>query len=635
MSVFRRWLHLAMVYHDFLSCARFGYNNDYARRFILGAVVTQVVIVSYGFVGRVAIWMATLISHLLGPLFLGAVEGIEIGGVKPYKLWLEVGVEPPRPPAYQRLLDGVCEWLLGHQQEASIMLGVFACLVMLRLLFRLPVRRMSYRLRGIRFEAVKAGSELLAGVKEPAFQPRIMQPGLFVNSFQGYGIRLGKFLVLPRHVYDACEGQVMMRGPKASYIIANAPIQSRVVRDLVYIPLAEKVFSDCGIPSANMARRLAKGALVTCIGEQGASSGIIRPLSIMGMLSYTGTTVPGMSGAAYIVNSTSRKVHGIHHGVVGENNVGTSCLIVAKELRALEGRLFGESPLGNEVDEQLAHKRGGYKAWAEDDLDEVVLDAWEVDDDDWAYDDDAMDYEEDVIWDQESDDDFWDSGPTRDYGESYRRKKKKRAVRRVKGLGHAADKPEIDISQRATVREVITEMGNTIKGLQHEVAQLKKKVSTLEAKVPDRQKLAQQVDKATSMVKVQPKVDKAVPATRTPVRNSPPVSRGVLCTECKKRFPDARSLVAHNASKHMKPESAIKEDAKKVVKTRKGRFLGNSPKNPGDERRDSSRLSPRSSQFRSILESQSKMSDCLSKLEKSFALLAQAMAGQSSGQRRN
>uniref|UniRef100_A0AAT9JQ69 C2H2-type domain-containing protein n=1 Tax=Reticulitermes aculabialis sobeli-like virus 1 TaxID=3133518 RepID=A0AAT9JQ69_9VIRU len=443
---------------------------------------------------------------------------------------------------------------------------------------------------------------------------------------------MGKFLVMPRHVYDACEGRVMMRGPKSSYIIANAPIQSRVVRDLVYIPLAEKVFSDCGIPSATMARRLAKGALVTCIGEQGASSGIIRPLSIMGMLSYTGSTVPGMSGAAYIVNSMSRKVHGIHHGVVGENNVGTSSLIVAKELKALEGRMFGESPLGNEVEEQLADRRGGYKAWAEDDLDEVVLDAWEADDDDWAYDDDAMDYEEDVVWSRESDEDFWDDGPEPRWESRKRRKPRKKAVRRVVGLGHAASRPEIEISgkvksqpapsappkepeNRPTVRQAFDE-------LEARVSKLEKCVSKLEARLPDRQEVAQKVDKAVSAVRTRPE----------PRR--PPGS--VTCMECKRRFPNVRALVAHNDQKHRaKGESALKEDSKKVVKTTKGRFLGNSPKNPGDEQRGSSKLSPRSSQFRSILESQSKMSDCLSRLEKSFDLLARAMAGPSLERRRN
>ncbi|APG75872.1 hypothetical protein 1 [Sanxia sobemo-like virus 5] len=626
-----------MVFGDLTSCIRMGYNHSFIRRFVVSAVATQLIIVSYGFVSRLAQWVVLVLSHLLGPLFLGAVEGIEVGGIKPYKLWLEVGVEPPRPPAYQRLVDGICEWILNHEQETSMMLGVFACLVMLRLLFKLPVRRMSYKLRGIRFESVKPGSELLAGVKEPAFQPRIMQPGLFVNSFQGYGIRLGKFLVMPRHVYDACEGQVMMRGPKSSYIIANAPIQSRVVRDLVYIPLAEKVFSDCGIPSATMARRLAKGALVTCIGEQGASSGIIRPLSIMGMLSYTGSTVPGMSGAAYIVNSMSRKVHGIHHGVVGENNVGTSSLIVAKELKALEGRMFGESPLGNEVEEQLADRRGGYKAWAEDDLDEVVLDAWEADDDDWAYDDDAMDYEEDVVWSRESEDeDFWDEGPTR-WESRKRRPRKKKAVRRVVGLGHAASRPEIEISGKVkhqsgpqaqskaspekaappekTVRQAFNE-------LEARVSKLEKRVSSLEARLPDRKEVAQKVDKAVSAVRTRPE----------PKR--PPGS--VVCMECKRRFPHVRALVAHNDEKHrVKGESALKEDSKKVVKTTRGRFLGNSPKNPGDGPRGSSKLSPRSSQFRSILESQSKMSDCLCRLEKSFDLLARAMAGPSSEPRRN
>lgn len=616
-----------MVFEDFTSCVQYGYNNVYIRRFVLAAMVTQFVCVSHGFLGRLAAWLWLLVCSLLGPLFLGVVDGFEVGGVNPYRLWLEVAVEPPRPTAFQQLCDAVCLWLVDHKHEASILLGVFAALVFLRLLFYLPVRQMSYRVRGIRYEAMKPGSELLAGVKEPAFQPRIMQPGLFVNSFQGYGIRVGKFLILPRHVYDACDGQVLMRGPKGSYIVSNAPIQSRVVRDMVYIPLAEKIFSDCGIPSATLAKRLAKGALVTCIGEQGASSGVIRPLSIMGMLSYTGSTLPGMSGAAYIVNSTSRKVQGVHHGVVGDNNVGTSGLIIARELKALEGRMFGESPLGNEVDEQLADRRGGYKAWAEEDLDEAVLDAWQVDDDDWAYDDDAMDYEEEVVWDRDSEDDFWDRDDY--YGESSRRrrKKKKKALRRVIGLGHGTSRPKIDVSgpvklEKDPPGETVREAFNR---LEKKVGDLEKRVKELEGRLPDRDKLAKKVDKAVSTVNTRDKRPAATSGTR-----------GLTCYECKRQFPSVKALVAHNDVKHrQKGESAVKDDFKKVVKTSKGRFLGRSPKNPGDEQRGSSKSFPRSTQYQSILESQLKTNEYLDRLGKSFELLAKAINGQSSEQPQN
>lgn len=57
----------------------------------------------------------------------------------------------------------------------------------------------------------------------------------------------------------------------------------------------------------------------------------------MGLLSYSGSTVPGMSGAAYIKN---KEVYGMHMGATCDENVGVAAVIIYRELREI---VLGES----------------------------------------------------------------------------------------------------------------------------------------------------------------------------------------------------------------------------------------------------------------------------------------------------
>lgn len=191
------------------------------------------------------------------------------------------------------------------------------------------------RFRGIQFESMQPGSEFVDG-EVPDFQVGIYNAGAFVDTFIGYGVRFRTILVVPTHVVRHAQ-MMVIEGKTGKIGISVAPVHSRVHSDLTYFPLTEVQWSKVGVSQARVPKKVLN-ALVSCTGRKGSTSGLLTRVEGLGIMKYAGSTVGGMSGAAYYSGQT---VHGIHTGSTGAFNVGVSSLLIEGEIKKL---VIGETP---------------------------------------------------------------------------------------------------------------------------------------------------------------------------------------------------------------------------------------------------------------------------------------------------
>nr|QVG74722.1 hypothetical protein [Virus sp.]UCD55923.1 MAG: hypothetical protein [Solemoviridae sp.] len=117
---------------------------------------------------------------------------------------------------------------------------------------------------------------------------------------------------------------------------------------------------------------------VECVGmKKQKSIGFIRKTDRVGLFSYSGSTVPGMSGAGYFYGNL---LVGIHDGAQGSVNVGFSAGAVVQEM----GMIF-EAEASEDMLNIDSHTREGFKkmGWTNADVDKFCSRLWK-DDDSWA-----------------------------------------------------------------------------------------------------------------------------------------------------------------------------------------------------------------------------------------------------------
>lgn len=187
------------------------------------------------------------------------------------------------------------------------------------------LRRVSYRVRGIQYEAMQAGSDFLSG-EVPKFQVKISLPGVFVNSHQGYGIRIGNWLVLPTHVLSGPE--IVLEGSRGRVVVATNYEPSKLHPDVAYIWMEDSKWTTLGTRTASSVP--ITSCHVRCTGQKGYSTGVVNKTNIVGVLRYSGSTVPGMSGAAYVAQD---RVVGMHTGASMDKNLGVSAALFVNELK--------------------------------------------------------------------------------------------------------------------------------------------------------------------------------------------------------------------------------------------------------------------------------------------------------------
>nr|UGO57344.1 MAG: hypothetical protein 2 [Riboviria sp.] len=187
------------------------------------------------------------------------------------------------------------------------------------------VRKVVFRAQGIQFEAMRPGSTFVAG-PVPRYQVRILKPGMIMHDHIGYGLRIGQnYMVAPTHVIAGL-GEILLEGPKGRIVIVPGCTQSRVHSDVTYVHLEERQWTTLGVAVGKLAPTA--NAFVKCHGVAGFSSGRLSKSMLEGMLTYEGSTEPGMSGAAY---DYSGAILGMHTGVIGSGNSGVSAALLRYE----------------------------------------------------------------------------------------------------------------------------------------------------------------------------------------------------------------------------------------------------------------------------------------------------------------
>lgn len=234
------------------------------------------------------------------------------------------------PKASLEWYAGIVSLVLGFSYLQLAGIFMIATVV---ILMAWNFRRVSYAVRGIRYEAMQPGSEFRSG-DIPKFQIPVYASGLLYSRFQGYAVRVGNALVCPTHVLNQCE-QVLV----GKFLISGWE-QSVKLADVSYALVSEKVFSQLGMAKPSIGKLNGKN-LVFCTGVNGTSSGTLTKINTIGMVSYSGSTLPGYSGAAYCDKNT---LFGIHTGNSGNGiNVGVSAFFLECEINCKWPSYVGES----------------------------------------------------------------------------------------------------------------------------------------------------------------------------------------------------------------------------------------------------------------------------------------------------
>lgn len=248
----------------------------------------------------------------------------------------------------------------------------------------LSARRVIQSWRGVQFEAMRPGSAFTKA-DIPPNQVQIKIPGLLTDSHQGYGIRVGDYLVTPAHVVQG-HREVLLSTAMGKYLVEVNAIRSRMADDLVYLFIGPNVFSQLGVAVTRFQKNFV-ASFATCAGEAGMSTGRISKSVLRGKLIYDGSTVPGMSGAAYMIQGATV---GVHQGVAGAINLGYSGDLIRVEMRHLTRgeALSGTSP--GSGDSSAARPRFT-TTWKFEDLEQSVASRYA--EDNWhGYEDEDEDF---------------------------------------------------------------------------------------------------------------------------------------------------------------------------------------------------------------------------------------------------
>lgn len=188
-------------------------------------------------------------------------------------------------------------------------------------------------MRGLNYqpESMQAGS-VFKPEQIPKFQLKVYIPGMFKDSFNGFGVRKGEFLVVPAHVVQPAFGENVIilenfKGERKA--ITMDRVSSKVSNDICYIRVEEDVFSTLGCTTAKWCPMVLPGTPVKIVGHLGASSGTLVCSAVTGFYTYSGSTVPGYSGAALYRGNT---VFAIHNGSMSGKNTCFSSHAVHQDL---------------------------------------------------------------------------------------------------------------------------------------------------------------------------------------------------------------------------------------------------------------------------------------------------------------
>lgn len=516
---------------------------------------------------------------------------------------------PPPPPPKTKMEELKDRWILRAEMmmifvedawewfalpievdTLVIVVIIFIAILNMRSWFTTKVVKTFCAFRGIRFEAMREGSDFSPYGEPVEGQVEILKRGLLSDDHVGYGIRVSDWLVTPHHVI-AGMSELMLKGKNPKLVLKPAFIKSRVAPDCVYMKLSDATWSliGCSKPSISSSANL----MVQCAGFLGVSTGILRKSNVRGLVTYGGSTVPGMSGAAYFVGN---RIVGMHTGQSVNSNVGISVGVFQSELSVIVTPESSEQEpqylAGKFIDDSITRK---VAAWTE----EEILEEAKTN---WAKDDFEIDYTRQLEW------------------ESLRGSTSKQAVPSTSA--RVVEVPLSMFNEKATIKvtgqsgdahEVAykAEIADSI--ARKEIEELKLRVTELEGKFKPK-KVIEKLKCSDCDVLCNGEIQLANHRSSA----HPPL---FVCACGKKTKSEATSLL-HKAACSFKPESAFPGDTAQTHKViKEGPFLERGSPSPKMRRRRSPRnsksreSSPRSRQTEdnqsAILESLNGLSQLL------------------------
>lgn len=482
----------------------------------------------------------------------------------------------------------VWDWTIAVFGVIATIGGVYSLIAQ----FGISSKRAIQRLRGIRMESVREGSEFrIAPV--PTFQVAVRIPGTFMDEHFGYGIRVNDYLVIPSHVIEQAgefRKSVILVGPKHKVLAQLSSVQrSRGVDDLAYVYLDPRTWSLLGASKAKMAVK-AKGCHATCTGKPGQSTGRVQKTSCQWKVSFAGSTLPGMSGAPYVDNGM---IVGIHQGASGAFNIGVSSALVVAEMKML---CMKESPYSEDEEERpVMFRNDNDKIWKDIEALERLGKAYQGE------------------WDADVD---FDYNQRLDFGDESARPQSEKLTLNLPSGGirlrqHAPGAQEVAYVPADCLDFIYqlreAQLEDRISILEQEIARLKTRPAT------------------ASIPKQQFQCDKCETITRTPERLANHVKSAHELA--KKTSAPVQAVVV---------ESALPDDFKRTVKT--GSFLGKRSSQPWSKQPSlprNSNTSARNNQSPVLEASLSEMIASQKNTEALLRELLQAMAGPSSAMARN
>lgn len=218
-------------------------------------------------------------------------------------------------------------------------------------------------------EALLVNSSLSSAVSMPGSQVRLML-NTADRRHVGFGIRVSpNIMVVPTHVWNKFVGlSVVFSGHTSVGVISYTPgVTSRLHADLTYVSLDPELFVKLGVKVATLEREVISRAVASVVGHNGVkfsgSNGLVTWMKSYGMVEYTGSTLPGYSGAAYIANGI---VLGMHSGAQGVVNCGIAAGIISYELPKMI--LLEDTPFNTQqlMTSRVAEKTDSYKDLVDD-----------------------------------------------------------------------------------------------------------------------------------------------------------------------------------------------------------------------------------------------------------------------------
>lgn len=181
-------------------------------------------------------------------------------------------------------------------------------------------------------ESIQPGSQFRPKAAMPRCQIEVYTPGVLYDTFIGYGIRVDDVLVMPTHVYHNADNGLLLKTGAKSYLLEATPILSEILSDVCYFLLDGSIWAQLGVSSAKVTGAPNGSKPVVVTGPRGASSGFVSRNTAPYILNYTGSTIPGYSGAAYVHNGS---VIGMHAGETNGVNIGYGMGAISTEISVL------------------------------------------------------------------------------------------------------------------------------------------------------------------------------------------------------------------------------------------------------------------------------------------------------------